>query len=234
MKTVIKNQYDVNIEAADRICALLGRKNNAVLALCGGNSTKGLYKELVSRYNDNKLSLKNAKIYLVADYCGLNAEDERLCRNELISELVSKTDAAAENCFFIDESNFEHYDELIAENGGIDLCVLGIGTNAHIGFNEPATQYDTLSHRQKLTPKTRREKAALFGGEENVPEFGVTMGIKTIIQAKDIMVLAFGSEKQGPVFQMLYARDDSVIPAAFLQLPFNVTVYADEAAAALL
>lgn len=234
MKTVIKSRNEVTIEAADRICALLSRKNNAVLALCGGNSPKRLYKELVSRYNDNKLSLKNARIFLVADYCGLSNDDVRLCRNELISELISKTDAETENSFFIDESNFDRYDELIAENGGIDLCVLGIGTNAHIGFNEPATQYDTLSHRQKLAPKTRREKAALFGGEENVPEFGVTMGIKTIILAKDIMVLAFGSEKQGPVFQMLYARDDSVIPAAFLQLPLNVTVFADEDAAALL
>lgn len=234
MRTVIKAENELNIYAADMICELLKKNSTAVIALCGGKSPKGLYKELVCRYNENKLSMENVRVFLVADYCGLNADDERLCRNELVSELISKTDVKAENCLYIDENNFEHYDELIAENGGIDLCVLGLGTNAHIGFNEPATQYDTLSHRQKLTPKNRREKAEIFGGEENVPEFGVTMGIKTIIQAKDIMVLAFGSEKQGPVFQMLYARDDSVIPAAFLQLPLNVTVLADEDAAALL
>lgn len=234
MKTIIADYERAAQLAADRICALIEIKPDAVLALSGGKSTVTLYKELKKRYNANKLSLKSVKLFLVADYIGLEENDPRLYRSELKKALIETTDIRMENCFFIDDKNFSEYDALIAAAGGIDLCVLGIGRNAHIGFNEPATQFNTFSHRQKLTDKTRREKADAFGGEDKVPEYGVTMGIKTITQARDIIVLAFGEDKKGPVFQMLYARDDSVFPAAFLQLPLNVTVIADKAAAELL
>ena len=108
--------------------------------------------------------------------------------------------------------------------------MLGIGNNAHIGLNEPATQWDTRCRIQKLTEKTRRQYSWMFP-EMPVPEKAVTMGIRTLTSARNILVVALGEEKAPATFSMLYARDDSVIPAAFLQLPRNVTVYADPAAA---
>ena len=112
--------------------------------------------------------------------------------------------------------------------------MIGIGHNGHIGYNEPGTPFDSLTRIQILAPATRRQLADTFGGEEKVPEKAVTMGIKTITGARDIAVLAFGEDKAAAVFEMLYARDDSVIPAAFLQIPVNVTVYLDEAASSKL
>lgn len=148
-----------------------------------------------------------------------------------IERFAAETDLDLNNCVFLTEENFTAYDDMIIAAGGLDLAILGLGMNAHIGYNEPATPYSSLTHVQKLTAPTRRQLAAAFGGEESVPERAYTMGIKTIVAAKRIMVIALGAEKAQPVFDMLYGRDDSVVPAAFLQLPPEVTVYLDPAAA---
>ena len=143
----------------------------------------------------------------------------------------SRVDAERENCFFLSEEKLENYDGMIAEKGGIDLAILDIGLNARIGFNEPATPFDSLSHRQKLSDSSRRELAPLFGGEERVPEFGLTMGIKTLVSARDILLISSGESRADAVFNMLYGRNDSFVPAAFLQIPLNVTAYLDGASA---
>ena len=143
----------------------------------------------------------------------------------------SRVDAERENCFFLSEEKLENYDGMIEEKGGIDLAVLDIGLNARIGFNEPATPFDSLSHRQKLSDSSRRELAPLFGGEERVPEFGLTMGIKTLVSARDILLISSGESRADAVFNMLYGRNDSFVPAAFLQIPLNVTVCLDGASA---
>ena len=142
-------------------------------------------------------------------------------------KLLAVTDLKPDHCFWLDEKNLADCDEAIAKAGGLDLAVLGLGNNAHIGFNEPATQYDTRCRIQKLTAKTREQYSWLFGTAEAVPEKACTLGIHTLAEAKTIVVLALGEEKAQAVFDMLYARNDSVVPAAFLQLPFDVTVFAD-------
>ena len=108
-----------------------------------------------------------------------------------------------------------------------DLCILGLGYKGQIGFNEVATPYDSLTHVQKLTESTKQQFS--FLGE--VPDFGMTMGVKSICESKRIIVLALGENKADAVFGMLYGRNDSTIPAAFLQIPVNVEVYLDEKAA---
>lgn len=148
-----------------------------------------------------------------------------------IERLIEKTDLKIENCVFLSKENFGSYDDMISAAGGIDMAVLGLGANAHIGYNEPATPYASRTHVQKLTEPTRRQLAESFGGVENVPERAYTMGIKTLVCARQIVVIALGEEKAEPVFKMYYGRDDSVVPAAFLQLPSEVTVYLDPAAA---
>ena len=146
--------------------------------------------------------------------------------------LLRKIGIPEENCFWLTEENAGRCDEAIRRCGGLDLAVLGLGVNAHIGYNEPGTQFSTGCRVQKLTGKTKQQLAWLFPDGASVPEKAVTMGIRTLTQAKEILVLAVGEEKAKAVFDMLYARDDSVIPAAFLQIPANVTVCADPAAEA--
>lgn len=148
-----------------------------------------------------------------------------------IERLAAETDLDVNNCVFLTGDNYTEFDDMISAAGGLDLAVLGLGMNAHIGYNEPATPYSSLTHMQKLTAPTRRQLAEAFGAEENVPERAYTMGIKTLVMARQIMVIALGAEKAEPVFNMLYGRDDSVVPAAFLQVPSEVNVYLDPAAA---
>ena len=148
--------------------------------------------------------------------------------------LISRTDLPSEQCHFLTAESLDGYDAAIAAAGGLDLALLGLGDNAHIGYNEPATPFSSLSHRQKLTDATKRQNAPVFGSAEAVPEYGYTMGIYTLVWASEIIVLAFGEEKADAVHKMLYGRNDSTVPAAFLQIPRDVTVYLDEEAASKL
>ena len=232
MKTICVSRQDAISAAADRIEALVNTKPRAVLAVAAGETMVPLFAELSDRCRKGQLSLKDCRLFSVAEYIG--AEEDQSCRHMLETQLVDVTDLTAENCRFLSEENAEYYDEMIASAGGLDLAVLGLGINGHIGFNEPATPFASLTHRQKLAPATRRQKAAQFGGFDTVPAYGLTMGIKTLVSAGEILLLAFGEEKADAVFKMLYARNDSTVPAAFLQIPGQVTVYLDEAAGAKL
>ncbi len=232
MKTIISDKSKLYEIAALRIKALLDEKPHAVLAFSAGRSMTGLFSLLCSMSENKEISFEKARVFAVTEYVG--APKERSCRAQLERELLDKVGISEANRFYPDETAPENYDALLAELGGLDLAVIGLGHNGHFGYNEPGTQYNTLTRVQRLAPATRRQLAESFGGEENVPEYAVTMGVKTVLSARDITVLATGRDKAGAVFQMLYARDDSVIPAAFLQIPLNVTVLADEDAAAML
>lgn len=232
MKTIISDINDLNIQAARKIKATLDKKPDAVLAFAAGRSMTGLFTLLGRMCAAGELSFKKASIFTVTELVGVS-ENQRQ-RAQIYSELISGIDIEPENVHFLTEDAVEGYDAAIDAAGGLDLAVLGIGHNGHFGYNEPGTQFDSFTHMQTLAPATRRQLAEAFGGEDKTPEKALTMGIKTITHARDIMVLALGEDKAGATFEMLYARNDSVIPAAFLQIPLNVTVYADQAAASKL
>ena len=229
MKTIIASYEECNAKAAEQICRILNEKPDAVLALSAGRSPRGLYEELSRLCAAGALSFREAKLFAVTEFEGV--DEEQSCRHMLESCFVEKTDIRPENCHFLSPETIGDYDAQIKAAGGLDVAVLGLGANAHIGYNEPAVPYDSLSHRQKLTDATKRQNAEVFGSEEAVPEYGYTMGIYTLVWATEIIVLAFGEEKADAVHKMLYGRDDSSVPAAFLQIPRDVTVYLDEKAA---
>jgi len=180
---------------------------------------------------DGEISFSEARVFAVTEL--LDVPAHMRCRKTIFDDFLSKTDIKSENIHFPDIEDMDAYERRIESVGGVDLAVLGIGENAHIGYNEPATQFSSLCHVQKLTDATKRQLEKQFGAAY-IPERAFTMGIKTITQAKDIIVLAFGEEKAGAVHKMLYGRNDSVVPAAFLQIPMNVTVYLDKAASSQL
>ena len=232
MKTIVSDRDEILQQAADDICALLKEKPGAAVTMAAGRTMLPLWELLGERVREGRLSLAEAHFFQTAEFIGCPAE--KSFRHMTEEKLLALTDLKPENCFWLTEDRLSDCDRAIAEAGGLDLAVLGIGSNAHIGFNEPATQYDTRCRVQKLTDKTREQYSWLFPAPETVPERACTLGIHTLVEAKKILVLATGEEKAKAVFDMLYARDDSVIPAAFLQLPFDVTVYADREAGAKL
>ena len=229
MKTVVTSKADAERRAARHIASLLERKPEAVLALTAGHSTAGLYAELARLCAAGEIGLSRARVFAVTELVGVPYEHS--CRAVLERELVDKTDLDPNNFFIPDADGCESYDAAIAAAGGIDLAVLGIGLNAHIGYNEPATPFDTRTHVQKLTDATKRQ--LLAQGEEGRAraEFAVTMGLHTLVEARDLLLLAFGQEKAEPVFKMVYGKTITYVPASFLQLPLNMTAYLDEAAA---
>ena len=213
MKTVIAAPADLNRQIAGKIQTLLMEKPDAVLGLTAGRSTQGLYALLGQMCAQKELSLAKASIFAVTEYVG--AQPGHSCRDILLRELIGHTDLNPANFFVPDENAPE-------------LCLLGIGINGHIGYNEPATPFDSLTHLQKLTDATRRQYA---GTDRQLTEQALTMGIKTLVSSRETLLLATGPEKADAVFKMIYGRTDSTVPAAFLQIPLEVTAYLDSAAA---
>ncbi len=230
MKTIVSSREDCCRRAAEEICSLLREKPDAALALAAGRTMTGLFRELSGLCGAGDCSLARARVFAVTEFDG--GDPEKSCRAQLERELLEQTDLKPENCRFLSAETWETCEAAVAAAGGLDLAVLGLGDNGHFGYNEPATPFASRTRRQKLTEATRRQLAERFGSPEAVPAYAWTMGVKTLTEARKILVLAFGEEKAKPAFQMLYARDDSFVPAAFLQLPRDVLVYLDPAAAA--
>ena len=234
MKTIICEKDELFDKAAERICILLNDATRSgsepVLALACGETMKPLWDRLVKFCENGKLSFFKAHVLCVTEYVG--AKEEKCCRFALEAGLLKRVDIRPENCFFPDPADPVSYDRLIERLGGIDLAVLGIGENCHIGYNEPGTFFDTHTHVQKLTDRTKRQLLKRGFSEADIPGEAVTMGIKDLADAREILVLASGREKAAAVYQMLYAKTTSYIPAAYLQIPLEVTILLDREAAA--
>ena len=232
MKTRIDDREAAVSQAADSFCALLAEKPEAVVALGANDECLALYRELRRRVESGALDLTWARFFALPEFEGLAGDDGRSCRARLRAALLDRADPEGGRSVFLSAETAPDVDRRIEDCGGLDLAVLGLGERGRVGFNEPGTPFVAPAHRQKLTKATGRELAVLFGGEEQVPAYGVTLGIHALIRAGKRIVLAFGEERADPVFRMLYARTDSFVPAAFLQFPLETEIYLDPAAAA--
>lgn len=229
MKIIKGEAFEIEEQAARQIKDIVCAKPDAVIALAAGRDMKGLYKRLGEICAAGEISLKNARILAVTEF-----SERHDCENFLREQLLRTADISGENCFFPDAGAPEEYDRLIESFGGLDLAALGIGQDAHIGYNEPATPFDSHTHVQKLTDRTKRQLSERGYADENMPEYAVTMGIKTLTEARNIILLAEGEDKAAAVFEMVYGKTITYIPASFLQIPTEVTVYLDTAAASRL
>lgn len=228
MKTVILDAGELEIRAAEHIAGFIRRKPDAVLALASGRTMEGVWRHLRRMCREGELSFSKVRILAVAE---LEVKRKELsCRHALEQGLIKNIDVPRENVFFPDKEAPEDYDRLIEELGGIDLAVLGLGINAHIGYNEPATFFDTGTRIQKITARTHRQLLKRGFGEDELPAYAVTMGIKTLVSAGEIILIAIGEEKQQAVFQTVYGKTITYIPASFLQIPLEVTGYFDTVA----
>ncbi len=234
MKTIVSRMEDGVRAAAEEFLAVIAKNPQAVLALDASDDALAVLRRAAALAKERGISLREARVFAVWEFEGAEPCDARSAASRLREAFFNGTDADEGKLYLPDAAAPEAYDARIADAGGIDLALLSLGINARVGFNEPATPFDSNTHVQKLTDKTKRELAPLFGGEEAVPPRGVTMGFRQLCFARKLLVIALGEEKSAAVFHMLYGRDDSVYPAAFLQIPPNVTLYADKSAAAKL
>lgn len=228
MKIIVDSKENIDKKVADAVAQFVAEKPDAKLSFAAGRTTQNIYAELIK----TSVDFKDTEVFNICDYLGLEETDERLCKNVLNEELYKKLGIEKIHSPEGDtDEKAAEYDEEIAAAGGIDLMLLGIGLNGHIGFNEPTTFYDTHTHIARIADNTKRMKAEAFGGEENVPEFGITMGLKTICNAKNVLLVAYGEEKADIIHKLVYGKTSTYVPAAMLQMHMNFTLYLDEAAA---
>jgi glucosamine-6-phosphate deaminase len=225
---------------ARAIAAALGANSGLTLGLPTGRTPIPLYRELVAMYRRGRVDFSRAKTFNLDEFLGIPPHDPRSYRTFMQRHLFDHVNLPRRHVHFLNgaaadaEAECARYEHAIARAGGIDLQILGLGTNGHIGFNEPARGLAARTHRTRLSAATRRANAALFGRAAAVPREALSMGVATILQARRIVLLATGRSKARCVARMVHGPVTTRLPASFLQLHADVEVWLDRAAAARL
>jgi len=227
--------------SADAIEGLLQRRPDAVLGLATGSSPLGVYRDLALRVSHGSSSLARARAFMLDEYVGLPVDHPQRYRNVIDRELVTQVDIDPANVYGPD-GNAEDltaacvaYEEAIAAAGGVDLQIVGIGTDGHIAFNEPGSSLASRTRIKTLTRQTRSDNARFFGDDVGaVPQHCLTQGIATIMDARHVVLLAAGRGKGEAVHQVVEGPISAMWPATALQMHPHVTVIVDLAAASRL
>ena len=235
MKFIIDTEENIAKKAAQRYVELLSRKPDAVLGFATGSTPLGLYAELARLCGEGKVSFRDVTSFNLDEYAGLDGSHDQSYRYFMNHNLFEHIDIDVSRTHVpsgLDIAAAEAYDKAIEEAGGIELQLLGIGNNGHIGFNEPDDHFSKGTHCVDLTESTIEANSRLFESPEQVPRQAYTMGVQTIMYARSILVIANGADKADAVWAMCFGPVTPQVPASILQLHTNCTVIADEAALA--
>ena len=237
MEVIIKPTAEAATGVAGRLLAnLIRKKSNAVLGLATGSTPLLLYRELIGM----KLDWSRIVAFNLDEYVGLPPQHPQSYHNFMWENLFSHVNIAKKNVHIPDGLTQDvprfcaRYEKQIRAAGGIDLQVLGIGTDGHIGFNEPTSSLASRTRIKTLTRQTRLDNARFFGGEAQVPHHVITMGIGTILEARQCLLLAFGKKKARAIAKAVEGPITAMNPASALQQHPRVAVGLDEAAASKL
>lgn len=231
-----KDYADMSRKAANIISAQVIMKPDCVLGLATGSTPIGLYQQLVAWYEKGDLDFSEIRTVNLDEYKGLSRENDQSYYYFMHHNLFDHVNLPAENSHLPNgmepdsDKECRRYSELIRSMGGVDLQLLGIGHNGHIGFNEPGDAFDNDVHCVDLTQSTIEANKRFFASADDVPKQAYTMGIKTIMQAKKILIVASGEDKADIVRDAFFGPITPKVPASVLQLHNDVTLVADEAA----
>lgn len=235
---IVEDPAAIGVIGADAIEVLLACKPAAVLGLATGSSPLAIYDELVARYEAGRLSFGRARGFTLDEYVGLPADHPERYRTVIDTVFVSRVDFAPGAVQGPDglatdiPAACAQYEDAIAEAGGVDLQILGIGTDGHIGFNEPGSSLASRTRIKTLTRQTRIDNARFFDDDiEQVPTHCLTQGLGTIMAARHVILVATGRSKAEAVHQLVEGSVSAMWPASILQHHPHVTVLLDGAAA---
>ena len=222
--------------AANMISAQVILKPDSILGLATGSSPLGTYKQLIQWYEKGDLDFSRVKSINLDEYKGLSGENDQSYRYFMNHNFFYHINIKPENTFVPDGTESDsvkacaYYDHILHTCGGIDLQLLGLGLNGHIGFNEPGSAFEKETHCVDLTQSTIDANSRFFASLAEVPKQAYTMGIKSIMQAKKILIIVNGENKADIVAQTFFGPITPAVPASVLQLHNDVTLIGDAAA----
>lgn len=234
MKVIVVKDYEAMSELGAEIIANTIKANpSCVLGLATGGSPVGTYQKLVKAYENGEISFKNVKSYNLDEYCGIDRTHPQSYYYFMHDNLFNHVDMNEENVHIPHISNesleqdCKSYNDML-NKAEIDLQLLGIGGNGHIGFNEPGTSFKQETFIVELTEKTRQDNKRFFNSINEVPTHAITMGIANIMKAKRILMLISGANKADTVVRLLSGEVDEDFPASILHKHPDVTVIIDQ------
>lgn len=235
-----KDYAEMSRKAANIISAQLIEKTDCVLGLATGSSPIGTYKKLVERYEKGDLDFSQVKTVNLDEYKGLSGDHVQSYRYFMNDNLFNHVNIKMENTNVPnglvedDVAECARYNKVIEDLGGIDLQLLGLGHNGHIGFNEPDDHFEKTTHCVKLTESTINANSRLFDNKDEVPRYAYTMGIQSIMNAKKIVIVVSGTDKAEIVKKAFFGPVTPEVPASILQMHPDVSLVGDEAAFSLI
>ena len=232
MKVVYLPKCQIEKEIANVFIEKVKENPNCVLGLATGSSPLGIYKNLIEACKNREVSFKNVKTFNLDEYIGLDGNHDQSYRYFMNHNLFNHIDINKDNThvpsgFVPNDEIAALYDEAIKAAGGIDIQLLGLGSDGHIAFNEPGTPFDSLTHIAELTEQTITDNARFFASIEDVPTKACTMGLQSIMNAKKIVLIALGKNKVEAVRKLIHGEIDINWPCTILKNHPDVTIYVD-------
>ena len=232
MKVLYLTKTEIEKEIANVFIEKVKENPSCVLGLATGSSPLGIYKNLIEACKNGEVSFKDVTTFNLDEYLGLDGEHDQSYRYFMNHNLFNHIDINKDNTnvpsgFVTSDEEAALYDKAIAEKGGIDIQLLGLGSDGHIAFNEPGTPFDSLTHIAELTEQTISDNARFFASIDDVPTKACTMGLQSIMNAKKIVLIALGKSKVEAVNKLVNGGLDIEWPCTILQNHPDVTIYVD-------
>lgn len=241
IRVIVCEDYEtISKKAAAILAGVISLKPDCVLGLATGSSPVGMYQELVKKYQAGELDFSQVRSYNLDEYYPIDPENDQSYHYFMNTNLFQHVNISPDSVHVPSgnaqdiQAACEEYEVMITQAGGIDIQVLGIGQNGHIGFNEPAEAFDAKTHLVDLQESTIKANARFFEKEEDVPRQAISMGVGSIMKARRILMVANGAAKAKAIAAALEGPITPQVPASALQMHPDVTVIVDQEAAALL
>jgi glucosamine-6-phosphate deaminase len=236
-----RSREEVAWQAAEIVAGSIRRKPSLRLGLATGGTMVGVYRELVRRHRESGLDFSRVVTFNLDEYLGVSPTHPQSFHHFMEEHLFSRVNIPRANIHLPDgtlsgnyDAYCEKYEEAIRDAGGIDLQLLGIGRNGHIGFNEPMSSLGSRTRMKELSAETIEDNRKAFGPGERMPECAITVGIGTILETRRILLLATGASKADAIAKSIEGPVAASVTASALQLHRDVTFIVDEQAAAQL
>lgn len=237
---IYDTEEQIGIAAGNYMCGQVLQKPDSVLGLATGSTPIKAYKQMIDLYSKGVVDFSQVTTFNLDEYVNLDVKDKNSYHTFMHENLFDHVNIPEENINFLDgnaqdlEQECRDYEKKIKKAGGIDIQLLGIGSNGHIAFNEPADRFQRWSHVVTLKESTVKDNSRFFKSIDEVPTQAVTMGIGSIMQAKKILIIALGTNKAKAIKQLIDGNVTPMCPASVLQFHTDVTLMLDKGAASLL